>query len=152
MPTFGTDAPLYYHAIPEAEREARGALTSDTCSTDQEFFFVRGCLDIPVEGAVEPFTWGVWVSLSKANFDQFTACFEMPSRSHIGPFFGWLSADIPLYPRTENLKTRLHLRDNGMRPFIELEPTNHRLAVEQRTGITVARVAEIYAYCAHGQR
>lgn len=43
---------------------------------------------------------------------------------------------------TENLKTRVHLRDNGVRPYIELEPTNHPLAVEQRPGIAVERVAE----------
>jgi hypothetical protein len=54
MPTFGTDAPLYLSAIPEQDREMRCALTSDTCTVDQKFFFVRGCLEIPVEGAMEP--------------------------------------------------------------------------------------------------
>jgi hypothetical protein len=75
----------------------------------------------------------------------------MPNRSHVGPFFGWLSAEVPFYPSTENLKTRVHLRDSGIRPFIELEPTNHPLAVEQRAGITADRVAEIYAHYEHGQ-
>jgi hypothetical protein len=58
---------------------------------------------------------------------------------------------LPLYPSTENLKKRSHLRDDGIRPYIELEPTNHPLAVEQRNGIPVGRVAEIYAYCVHRQ-
>jgi hypothetical protein len=49
-----------------------------------------------------------------------------------------------------NFKTRVHLRDNGVRPYIELEPTNHPLAVEQREGIAVERVAAIYASMAHG--
>jgi hypothetical protein len=31
----------------------------------------------------------------------------------------------------------------GERPSVELEPTSHPLAVEQRNGITVARVHEI---------
>ena len=53
------------------------------------------------------------------------------------------------YPETMNLKTRVHLRDQGIRPFIELEPTDHPLAVEQRQGISVARVAEIYAMLMH---
>jgi hypothetical protein len=48
-----------------------------------------------------------------------------------------------------NLKTMVHLRDNGTRPFIELEPTQHPLAVEQKTGITAERVAEIYAQVVH---
>lgn len=43
----------------------------------------------------------------------------------------------------------MHLRDDGVRPTIELEPTDHPLAVEQRNGVTVDRVAEIYAYIVH---
>lgn len=47
------------------------------------------------------------------------------------------------------MKTMVHLRDNGIRPFIELEPTDHPLAVEQREGITVERLAEIYSLIMH---
>jgi hypothetical protein len=124
-------------------------LDSDTCVVDQKVFFVRGCLEIPVHGGSEPFIWGVWVSLSKNSFDQFAGCFEESKQSHIGPFFGWLSAELPCYPSTENLKTRVHLRDDGVRPYIELEPTDHPLALEQRTGITVERVAEICSRLEH---
>ena len=54
------------------------------------------------------------------------------------------------YPETMNLKTRIHLRDNGIRPYVELEPTDHLLSVEQREGVSVERVAEIYATMMHG--
>ncbi len=151
MPSFGAEAPLAYHWIPVAERHDRCLLGSDTCVIDRKQFYVLGCLEIPVRGEAEPFSWGVWVSLSENSFDQFTACFDAPRRSQIGPFFGWLSAELPLYPSTENLKTRAHLRDHGVRPFIELEPTDHPLAVEQRTGISVERIAEIFAHYEHGQ-
>jgi hypothetical protein len=146
MPGFGADAPLFYYGVPVEERGSRCVLQSDTCVVDNAHFFVRGCLEIPVEGERDRFIWGVWVSLSKERFDEFVACFDAPKRSQIGPFFGWLSAELPLYPSTENLKTRVHLRDHGMRPFIELEPTDHPLAIEQRNGISVDRVAEIYAH------
>lgn len=151
MPTFGADAPLTYYSIPAGERSARCVLDGDTCVIDQQYFFVLGCLEIPVHGATEPFSWGVWVSLSKNSFDQFLGCFETPKRLQIGPFFGWLSAELPFYPSTENLKTRTHLRDNGIRPYIELEPTDHPLAVEQRVGISTDRVAEIFAFYEHRQ-
>lgn len=149
MPGYAADAPLYYCSIPLAERAARCVLDSDTCVVDQEFFFVRGCVEIPVHGEPDPFIWGVWASLSKSSFDKFIGCFDSANRSHIGPFFGWLSAELPLYPSTRGLKTRVHLRDNGIRPYIELEPTEHPLAVEQRSGITVERVAEIYSRLEH---
>jgi hypothetical protein len=149
MPSYGTEAPRYYHGIPVDERDRRCVLTSETCIVDDQFYFVRGCLEIHVHHEAEPFSWGVWCSLSQANFEIFMQHIDAPKRAHIGPFFGWLSAALPLYPDTANLKTRLHLRDDGQRPFIELEPTEHPLAQEQRTGITIDRVAEIHAHFAH---
>jgi hypothetical protein len=37
-----------------------------------------------------------------------------------------------------------------VRPYIELEPTEHPLAVEQRRGMTVERMAEICSRLEHG--
>jgi hypothetical protein len=149
VPGYATEAPGYYHSIPLAEREARCILESDICVVDQTFFFVRGCLEIPVKGESERFIWGVWISLSKPSFERFVESFDAPQRSHIGPFFGWLSSELPLYPSTKSVKTRVHLRDNGLRPYIELEPTDHPLALEQRNGITTERVVEIYSRLQH---
>jgi hypothetical protein len=149
VPSLGSAAPLYYYSIPEAERGARCHLDSETCTVDGEFFFVRGCLEVPILGESEPFVWGVWTSLSSGNFERFRRLLDQTNRSSEGPFFGWLSASLRGYPDTENLRTRVHLRDDGMRPFIELEPTDHPLAVEQRSGITLDRVGVILSHYAH---
>lgn len=149
MPTFGDNAPLSYFGVPEVERASRCDLGSDDCVIDSERFFVRGCIDIPVHGHSEPFTWGAWVSLSESHYLQWIKYFNEPKRSHIGPFFGWLNAWLKPYPETVNLKTRLHLRDDRIRPYIEIEPTDHPLAIEQREGISIDRVAEIYALMVH---
>jgi hypothetical protein len=37
----------------------------------------------------------------------------------------------------------------GQRPLVELEPTDHPLAVEQREGITIARVQEFAELLQH---
>jgi hypothetical protein len=145
VPGFAADAPLYFYSVPPAERAARCELTNDTCIVDEEAFFARGCIEIPIARETDPFIWGVWVSLSKPSFEAFKASLGLSRRSDIGPFFGWLSAEFLVYPPSENLKTKLHLRDAGLRPWIELEPTDHPLAVEQREGISPDRVAEIYA-------
>jgi hypothetical protein len=152
MPSFGWDAPVYYPGVPEAERAGRCVLTSDTCVIDGRYFFVRGCLEVPVIGQEERFSWGVWVSLSEQNFRHFVELYEELKRAQRGPFFGWLSSQIGLYPDTVNLKTSVRLRDDGLRPLIELEPTEHPLAVEQRRGITAERVAEIYERMVHPPR
>lgn len=150
MPAFDAAAPLSYYAIPREEREARCELDTDACIIDGAQYFVFGCLEIPVHGETEPFSWGVWVSLSASSFEQWRASYDSAQRSHIGPFFAWLNAALAPYPDTVNLKTRVHLRDGFIRPFIELEPTGHPLAVEQREGVSVQRVAALYALIVHG--
>nr|WP_296951823.1 DUF2199 domain-containing protein [uncultured Massilia sp.] len=150
MPALDAAAPWSYYAVPEGEREARCRLDADSCIIDGALYFVRGCLEIPVQGESEPFSWGVWVSLREQSFQQWLGCYESGKRSHICPFFGWLNTALAPYPDTVNLKTHVHLRDDFLRPFIELEPTDHPLAVEQREGIPVQRVAELYALVVHG--
>ncbi|WP_373283869.1 DUF2199 domain-containing protein [Nocardia exalbida] len=41
------------------------------------------------------------------------------------------------------LEDQAHSQPVGVRPTVELEPADHPLAVEQRTGITLARVQAI---------
>lgn len=144
-PGFTAEAPLSYYDVPVEERAARCSLGADECVIDGQWYFVRGCLEIPVLTESEPFIWGVWVSLSERSFSDWRRVFDNAKRSHVGPFFGWLNAALKPYPSTENLKTHLHLRDDGIRPYVELEPTEHPLAIEQRQGISVDRVNEIYA-------
>ena len=149
MPSLDADAPLSYYSVPEEERERRCDLGSDDCVIDEKAFYVRGCIEIPVHGQPDPCTWGVWVSLSLASYTEWVRTFEQAKRAHAGPFFGWLNASLAPYPDTVNLKTRVHLRDDGIRPAIELEPTDHPLAMEQRHGICAARVAQLYALAVH---
>jgi hypothetical protein len=103
----------------------------------------------PVRGEAKALVWGVWASLSEQSFRAWLETYQQDHRSHVGPFFGWLNAWLKPYPDTVGLKTRVHLRDHGQRPWIELEPTDHPLAVEQRNGISVERVAEIYSIMQH---
>ena len=60
--------------------------------------------------------------------------------SAIGPFFGWLSTSIAFYlpDATTRLKTKAHFQGNGCRPVVELEPSDHPLAVHQRDGVSLA--------------
>ena len=150
IPTFAWQKPMSYFEVPEEER-GEVFITEDLCVIANKWFFVRGCIEIPVVGAEDPFIWGVWVSLSENNFMEFQTLLEMKERESFGPYFGWLNASIPVYPETENLKTMLHIRNNGIRAYIELEATEHPLSLEQKKGITIERVSELYAAIAHGK-
>ncbi|HSQ57809.1 MAG TPA: DUF2199 domain-containing protein [Gemmata sp.] len=146
---YGAQAPAVYYTIPEAERETRVLLSSDQCVVDAEHFFIVGNLEIPVLGQDERFSWDVWVSLSKENFKRACQLWHTHGRESEPPYFGWLSTALPGYPETLSLKTNVHTREVGRRPFVELEPTDHPLAVEQREGITWERVQEIAEMVLH---
>jgi hypothetical protein len=143
MPSFSWDYPVQYLLIPEGERERRIELNADWCVIDERWFFVRGCLDIPVHEHEDPFSWGVWCSLSQESFLRYGKLFDQVDREPGESFFGWLCSAVPDYPDTQQLKTMVRVRSWPTRPFVELEPTDHPLAVEQREGITAARAREI---------
>jgi hypothetical protein len=147
--SFGADAPYHYSVVAPEEREWRVHLGSDQCVIDGQHYFVRGCLEIPVLDAGESFIWGVWVSLSEANFERMSKLWERLGRENEPAYFSWLSTSVPCYPDTLNLKAHVHNRPLGERPLVELEPTEHPLAVEQRDGITMARVKEIVECVMH---
>jgi hypothetical protein len=141
--SFASAAPDSWFAIAETEREKRALLGSDQCVIDDKHFYIRGCLEIPILGRSASFDWSVWVSLSQSNFERIGDLWEADVRENEPPFFAWLCTELSVYPQTMGLKTKVHLRNSGQRPFIELEPTNHPLAQEQRLGITLQRVEEI---------
>ena len=83
---------------------------------------------------------------------------------HVGmPSFGW---DWPIQyltvPETDRdrrtelpdycIKAALHIRPWPSRPYIELEPTDYPLAVEQREGISSVRVRQIAERVMHMSR
>jgi hypothetical protein len=141
LPDIGMFAPDPYLDVPEGERAERTTLTPDRCvvrDEDGEHYFVRGVIEIPVHGHDEPFGIGAWVSQSRENFERYA------SNDAMAPTFGWLVNRMAHYDEsTFLLKTRVHFRVGNRRPTIELEPTVHLLAVEQRTGIPIERAWEI---------
>jgi hypothetical protein len=147
--SFGANAPYWYDVIAPPEREARAEISSDQCIIDGERYFVLGSLEIPVVDGNGPFSWGVWTSLSEQSFERMSELWEIEGREAEPPYFGWLSTSLPGYPDTLNLKVHVHTSPIGLRPLIELEPTDHPLAVEQRNGITMSRVKEIVESLIH---
>lgn len=111
---------------------------------------LKGLVEIPVLGSDDVFSWGVWVSLSRENLARMVDLWATPGRESEEPYFGWLTTELAVYSSsTVNLKTRVHTRPVGERPLVELEPTDHPLAVEQRMGITADRVREIAEVVMH---
>ena len=157
--SYWAEAPAFWS---EFETDEHSVLGQEHCIIAGEQFFVRARLVIPVndadanatdDGAPAEFDWGVWVSLSERNYDRMAELWTTPGRESEPPYFGWLCTDLPLYrPSTLGLKTMLHTQAVGYRPVVELESVEHPLALEQRTGITLARVQQIAELLMHPDR
>ena len=128
---------------PELERDRRAVLGSDQCIIDDKHFFIRGCLETFILDCKDPFVWGVWVSLSEASFARIGELLETEIRDNEPPFFGWLCNELVRLSVNVRFEDQGSSRNKGVRPFVELEPTDHPLAVEQRKGIRLQRVEEI---------
>lgn len=119
----------------------------------EEHFFVRCLLRLPIVTKPDAsFGFGVWATLSNANFDLYLDTFNSGEQGDLGPWFGWFSNRLHGYPDTLGLKCHVLPQAERRRPLVQLEPTDHPLAVEQRLGITFDRVLEIYALYGHDLR
>lgn len=147
LPDLAFTWPDHYFAIPENERHDRIQGTADICRID-EYCFIRGIILIPVSDYEQDYGIGVWVSQKPENFQTYIDNFDTDA---IGPFFGWLSNEIPFYEEsTLNLKTRAHFQGNNQRPVIEPAPAEHRLFSDYSQGITLEKAFEYsHSYTAH---
>lgn len=152
-PAYGYDMPIFYFDVPEDEREARIYLDADTCAIDNKLFFVKGILDIPIHGASEPLTWGVWVSQSVEEFHLYR---ETMGTDRIGQIsFGWLAITMPGYNdldergNTVQLKCDVKGQAAGQRPVIQVQECDHPLYRDQYDGISWDRAVELVQLMPH---
>ena len=147
--SYGAGAPALWYMIPPEERAGRAELSSDQCIIDERYYFLLGGIYLPVKDSDKQFMWLAWVSLGADNFVRAAELWDSPGRESEPPYEGFLASELPGYPSTLNLKCELYTRPPGERPFVLLEESDHPLAVEQRDGITTARVQEIAELMLH---
>jgi hypothetical protein len=152
---FSYQAPIYWEEKHEeanrrtrllpswTKKRSKTFLDKDFCSIDDEYFFIRGLISLPIIGSSEHFVWSVWGSLSKDNFNLLREKDDDPKRTDLSPMFSWLSNRIQEYPDTLNIKMYAHIQPLHTRPEFELEHTDHPLAQQYHHGITPERVKEI---------
>lgn len=135
LPDVGFQWPDPYFGVPESEREGRIRASTDLCVIDDEDYFIRGTILIPLRDQDYSFGIGVWVSQKRENFEAYVENFDSSS---IGPFFGWLSNRLPYYEQdTWALKTMARFQGKNQRPLIDIEPSDHPLYADYSRGITL---------------
>lgn len=128
-------------------------MTEDFCILGGQHYFVRAVLSLPIVGTDRKrFGFGVWSTLSKANFERYVETFDSGAQAELGPWSGWLSNRLKGYPDTLNIRCQVLPQDGRQRPQIEIADAEHRLAHEQRLGITFDRILDLLAFHGHDIR
>lgn len=144
-PSFGYKTPYYYASLSEEEQRTIARCSGDLCTIERpegNEYFIRCVLEIPIHGVEEPFTWGVWASLSEKSFKRYEETYDDPQDGDV--FFGWFANGLPFYPQTLSLPSDVVVRPGGKRPYIRLHgDRDHPLVHDQRDGISIARAQEI---------
>jgi hypothetical protein len=148
---FGIEAP-WRALVPESEFAQRVELTRDQCVVDEEVFFVRGHIEIPIYDYSEPLAFSVWSSLSEESFRHMGARWSSPGRASDPPYFGWLCSPISVYPNTLHLKLSVKSRPPGLTPLFTVELSDHPLALDQHSGITIEQWHEFAHRLLHSAR
>lgn len=148
--SFSAKAPSAVNAIAPEERDRRVQITADLCVIDQQRYFLRGRILLPLPEVPEPFIWGVWAEISAEDFFRTHRNWTTAGREADPPFAGRLATEIPFYPGTEELQLRVHTRPVGERPHFHVTNTLHPLAREQRDGLSLERVRAMAAAVRHG--
>ena len=151
--SFAAEFPDMYANMKREERDTRALIGSDQCVIDQQRFFLRGCLEVPILGSEEAFVWGLWVSVKEEVYDEVSDFWTLEGREKLhGPYKGRLANSLTVYPETLNLKTEISLQPVGTRPLFRIEETDHLLAEEQSAGISRTRAMELASLLLHQQR
>ncbi len=148
----GWPYPNHWHVLSDFDR-ARSVLGDEQCEIDSiegKFYYIKGNVKLPIKGRGHCIPLTVWVSLSESNYTEYVKNWDNPLRTKIGPYFGWLSVSVPLYPETMNLKTMLFVQELGNRPNIEVELSDHRFSMDCKFGMSEQLFLQMFDLVTHG--
>jgi hypothetical protein len=146
--SFAADFPDLYVDLSADERTSRGECSSDQCFIDDDFFAVRGMIEIPIRGTEQNFLWGAWARVSLEDFVEIQESWEEEGREEKrGPFKGRLANKLPPYDAL-NLKLTVKIQPTGTRPLFYIDEP-HLLTAHQRDGISLDEARTLSATLMH---
>src|ERR1700730_12105523 len=104
------------------ERDAGCVHSSDQYIIDEKWFFIRGCLEIPILRSNDIFLWALWASVRGEVFNNVSECWELASREITGNHSkARLANSLSPYPPTMNFKVKMVLHQVGESPPFAVE-------------------------------
>ncbi|WP_417357994.1 DUF2199 domain-containing protein [Gallaecimonas pentaromativorans] len=129
------------------EIEERCKYSSDYYVCDDEYFYIRAILPLPVKDSGREYCLGVWVQVSEKSFNKIWDLWDDPEQDKAPPFKGGLANNVHLNSESINSEIELQLIGPTSRPRVSLVDTKSTIYMEQQCGITVHRASEYSDLC-----
>jgi hypothetical protein len=135
------------HVLDDDARARRAWLADDFAVLDDERFFVRGLLELPIPGLDDRFAYGTWVEVSSGDFQELLRHWH--DEEQFPAVECALANELEPFRDTTGLRATLHATALDKLPTVELADAAHELVRAQRAGITVDRSDELAAAVLH---
>ena len=138
FPALTFKSPENYDTLSQQDKETIAELDCDFCvitHPDQTDRFIRCTLTQKVIDHCENLEYGLWVSLSEKNFNDYSENYD--NENHETKYFGWLCNNIPEYEFRESIPTTIFTRTGNQRPeIVPHEDFDHPFVKDYYNGIT----------------
>jgi hypothetical protein len=134
-------------------------LSDNYCVWDGKYFAIRTRLPLQIRGAQPAaFMYTAWASFNRPDFEAYVEAYRNKTLNSNARAQARLVNRLSGYPDTANLMGSAFQQDDGGAPILLLhgpQPdnrTDHPLIQEQRQGIGVNRMLELFAAYGHDMR
>ena len=139
--------PDVVHALDADERRRRAWLADDFAVLDDERFFVRGLLELPIPELDGRFAYGSWVEVSMPDFQELMR--HWYDEAQFDDVECTVANELEPYRGTLGLRATLRATAPDRLPAIELAAAAHELVGAQHDGISLRRSDELAAVVLH---
>jgi hypothetical protein len=145
FPALAYALPDVIFALPVAERDARAVVSSDLCILDDNRFFIRCVMAVPVLDCADAIEYGPWVEVDARDFGRYAVHFNGGGHPAWAAAEGVLANAFPASSQTTlGLSCMIRAdKDASQRPGVEILDASHAIHAEQLNGIALPRAMEI---------
>lgn len=127
--------------LSSEEKDERCERSGDFYILDDERYFIRCVIPLPVHECENYYAIGAWAEVSQSNYQKIWQLWDDENQCNEDPFSGVLANNIPLTDNSHNcsIAIRLNLKT---RPHIIIADETCSLFQEQECGISIHRANE----------
>ena len=134
-------------SMDDEEIEDTCIYNEDTIICEEEYFYVRCVLPLPVHDKGENYCLGVWAQVSEKSYNHIYELWDIKDQTNEKPLEGLLANNVPLTTGSEDVEITVQLIGETSRPVVTIIDKKCSLYQEQTCGITIHRANEYSELC-----